>query len=133
MSNRQVLAAFTLATALAIPNASRAEPPADGAPCFLEDSRVFSVKPFYGKSSRGDAELRPLRGAEVPVWIPRLEGIQDRPAAGGRVADMGCGHGASTLLLARACPRAESFCFDSPSGFHRGGETAFNIVVEARN
>jgi hypothetical protein len=71
MSNRQVLAAFTLATAFAVPNASRAEPPAGGAPCFLEDSRVFSVKPFYGKSSRGEAELRPLRGAEVHL-VPRI-------------------------------------------------------------
>jgi hypothetical protein len=71
MSTRQVLTAFTLATALAVPNASRAEPPAEGAPCFLEDSRVFSVKPLYGKSRLGKAELQSLRGAEVHL-VPRI-------------------------------------------------------------
>jgi hypothetical protein len=71
MSTRQVLAALTLATALAVPNASRAEPPADGAQCFLEDSRVLSVKPYYGKSRFGRADLQPLRGAEVQL-VPRI-------------------------------------------------------------
>ena len=39
-------------------------------------------------------------------WIPALDGVADKLAAGGRVADVGCGHGASTVLLAQAYPKA---------------------------
>jgi SAM-dependent methyltransferase len=39
-------------------------------------------------------------------WIPALEGVAEKLAAGGRVADVGCGHGASTVLLAQAYPKA---------------------------
>jgi ubiquinone/menaquinone biosynthesis C-methylase UbiE len=40
-------------------------------------------------------------------WIPALDGVADRLAAGGRVADIGCGHGASTVLLAQEYPKAK--------------------------
>ncbi|MDT4892023.1 MAG: hypothetical protein QOE97_1058 [Pseudonocardiales bacterium] len=42
----------------------------------------------------------------VPEWIPAMTGIGDRLAAGGRVADVGCGLGASTILMAEAFPSA---------------------------
>ena len=38
-------------------------------------------------------------------WIPALEGVEDRLHAGGRVADLGCGLGASTVIMAGAYPR----------------------------
>ncbi len=40
----------------------------------------------------------------VTEWIPALDGVGERLASGGSVADVGCGHGASTLLLAEAYP-----------------------------
>jgi len=42
----------------------------------------------------------------VPSWIPALDGVQDKLLAGARVADIGCGLGASTILLARAYPNS---------------------------
>jgi SAM-dependent methyltransferase len=40
----------------------------------------------------------------VPSWIPALHGVQAKLQAGARVADVGCGLGASTVLLAEAYP-----------------------------
>jgi len=39
-------------------------------------------------------------------WIPALDGVVARLVAGGRVADVGCGLGASSVLLAQAYPQA---------------------------
>ena len=44
----------------------------------------------------------------VNEWIPALEGVAAKLAAGARVADVGCGHGASTILLAEAYPARPS-------------------------
>jgi ubiquinone/menaquinone biosynthesis C-methylase UbiE len=42
----------------------------------------------------------------VPSWIPALDGVEDKLRAGARVADIGCGLGASTILLAREYPNS---------------------------
>jgi ubiquinone/menaquinone biosynthesis C-methylase UbiE len=42
----------------------------------------------------------------VPSWIPALDGVADKLRAGGRVADLGCGLGASTILLAQEYPNS---------------------------
>jgi SAM-dependent methyltransferase len=46
------------------------------------------------------------------AWIPALEGVVDKLRAGARVADVGCGHGASTILVAKAFPASGLFGFD---------------------
>ena len=48
----------------------------------------------------------------VSSWIPSLEGVKEKLEAGARVADVGCGKGASTLLMAKAFPKSHFFGFD---------------------
>src|ERR1700690_916576 len=48
----------------------------------------------------------------VSSWIPSLDGVQAKLEAGAKVADVGCGKGASTLLMAQAFPNSEFFAFD---------------------
>lgn len=48
----------------------------------------------------------------VSSWIPALKGVKEKLEAGARVADVGCGKGASTLLMARAFPKSRFFGFD---------------------
>jgi SAM-dependent methyltransferase len=68
-----------------------------------------------------DPEL--FRGAErffrpgyaanlISSWIPALDGVEDRLRAGAQVADVGCGHGASTILMAKAFPASTFVGFD---------------------
>jgi SAM-dependent methyltransferase len=48
----------------------------------------------------------------VSSWIPALDGVEAKLTAGARVADVGCGHGSSTLLLGKAFPASQIVGFD---------------------
>lgn len=48
----------------------------------------------------------------VSAWIPSLEGVDEKLKRGGRVADVGCGLGASTILMAKSYPKSEFAGFD---------------------
>jgi 2-polyprenyl-3-methyl-5-hydroxy-6-metoxy-1,4-benzoquinol methylase len=48
----------------------------------------------------------------VTNWIPALDGVEQKLAAGASVADIGCGHGASTVLMAKAYPNSRFTGFD---------------------
>ncbi|NEK34377.1 class I SAM-dependent methyltransferase [Rhizobium leguminosarum] len=48
----------------------------------------------------------------VNEWIPALGGVEEKLKAGASVADVGCGHGASTILMAQAYPASRFTGFD---------------------
>jgi SAM-dependent methyltransferase len=57
--------------------------------------------------------FRPSYAANlVSSWIPALDGVKERLEAGARVADVGCGKGASTILMAKAFPNSQFIGFD---------------------
>jgi SAM-dependent methyltransferase len=48
----------------------------------------------------------------VDSWLPALDGMVEKLVRGARVADVGCGHGASTVIMAKAFPASEFVGFD---------------------
>ena len=69
----------------------------------------------------------------VAEWIPALEGVKDKLERGAKVADVGCGHGASTVIMASAFPNSEFFGFDyHDASIERAREAASEAGVEDR-
>ena len=57
--------------------------------------------------------FRPGYAANLTTsWIPALEGVEEKLKRGARVADVGCGHGASTILMAQTYPQSTFTGFD---------------------
>jgi SAM-dependent methyltransferase len=48
----------------------------------------------------------------ITQWIPALDGVEEKLKRGAKVADIGCGLGSSTILMAKAFPKSELFGFD---------------------
>jgi SAM-dependent methyltransferase len=69
------------------------------------DGRLFcGVASFYRNA---------YRGSLLTEWLPALDGVVARLEAGITVADVGCGHGHSTMLMAQAFPRSHFVGFDT--------------------
>ncbi|MFI8178669.1 class I SAM-dependent methyltransferase [Streptomyces microflavus] len=64
----------------------------------------------------------------VRTWLPALDGVVDRLTAGATVADVGCGVGYSTLLMAEAFPQSMFFGTD----YHLGSIERARILAEER-
>jgi 2-polyprenyl-3-methyl-5-hydroxy-6-metoxy-1,4-benzoquinol methylase len=64
----------------------------------------------------------------IPEWLPSLDGVVEKLQSGALVADVGCGHGASTILMAEAFPSSTFVGAD----YHEGSiETARERAAEA--
>jgi len=73
----------------------------------------------------------------IDHWLPALDGVRAKLDAGARVADVGCGHGSSTILMAQAFPNStfHGFDFHAPSIEHareraRAAGVASNTIFE---
>ncbi len=68
------------------------------------DERLFcGVAAFYRNA---------YKGSLVQEWLPALNGVTKKLERGARVADVGCGHGHSTVLMAQAYPNSKFWGFD---------------------
>ena len=75
-----------------------------GIPWGAHDERLYcGVAAFYRNG---------YRASLVSEWLPALEGVVEKLKAGIAVADVGCGHGHSTILMAQAFPKSRFHGFD---------------------
>jgi SAM-dependent methyltransferase len=111
---------IALGSLMAVPRLTKAFRTGEGMGWHEHDEHVFhGCEKFF----------RPGYAANlVTSWLPSLDGMMARLEAGARVADVGCGHGASTLLMAKAFPKSKFFGFD----YHDGSiKTAREKAAEA--
>ncbi len=95
---------FALGTLAAVPRITEAFRTGTGVPWGEHDEGVFhGCEKFFRAGYIGNL---------VSHWIPALENVQKKLESGARVADVGCGKGASTLLMAEAFPGSEFAGFD---------------------
>jgi SAM-dependent methyltransferase len=82
------------------------------------DERLYcGVAAFYRNA---------YRGSLVQEWLPALDGVTDKLTRGAKVADIGCGHGHSTVLMAQAYPKSKFWGFDG----HKGSVEAAKKVAK---
>ena len=80
----------------------------EGVPWGSHEERLFcGVAAFYRNA---------YIAALVPQWLPALDGVVEQLERGARVADIGCGHGHSTVLMAEAFPNSTFFGVDPHEG-----------------
>jgi SAM-dependent methyltransferase len=95
---------------------------------FLDKDKIVAAMRGNGALSWGDHHQCLFSGTErffrpgysahlVAEWLPALDGVVGKLEAGAKVADVGCGHGASTIIMAQAFPKSRfsGFDFHAPS------------------
>ncbi len=95
---------------------------------FLDKDKTIAAMRGDGAMSWGDHHPCLFTGTEkffrpgykanlVASWLPALDGVTAKLEAGAKVADVGCGHGASTIILAQAYPNStfHGYDFHAPS------------------
>lgn len=66
-------------------------------------------------------------------WIPALDGVEEKLRDGAKVADVGCGHGASTLLLGQSYPKSQITGFDyHPASIEQARKRATDAGLATR-
>ena len=104
-----------------------------GAPKFIDAFRTGNGVGWHEQDTRlfrgTERFFRPGYKAHlVPEWIPALEGVEAKLQQGVKLADVGCGHGASTILMTEAYPNSTFVGFD----YHAGSvDTARKQAAEA--
>jgi 2-polyprenyl-3-methyl-5-hydroxy-6-metoxy-1,4-benzoquinol methylase len=90
---------------------------------FMDVDKVTSAFRGDGKLSWGDHHQCLFKGTEwffrtgyrahLPnEWIPALDGVEAKLQDGAKVADVGCGHGASVVVMAQTYPKSQFWGFD---------------------
>jgi SAM-dependent methyltransferase len=114
------------------------------ASCFMDLDKVLAAFRGDGAFPWGAHHHRMFHGVEkffrpgyqanlTTAWLPALDGVVDKLKRGGKVADVGCGHGASTVIMARAYPNSRfvGIDFHSPS-IEIAGKRAADVGLGAR-
>ena len=96
-----------------------------GIPWGDHDGRLYcGVAAFYRNA---------YRGSLVSEWLPALDGVVEKLQSGITVADVGCGHGHSSLLIAEAFPKSRVHGFDAhPESIREANRNAAEAGVGGR-
>jgi len=83
---------------------------------FLHRPEAFQAVGAQRRGALEDAvarhDLQDLHAGLTTSWIPALHGVEEKLKAGAKVADIGCGHGSSTILMGQAYPKSRVTGFD---------------------
>lgn len=111
---------------------------------FLDKDKVVAAMRGNGALSWGDHHPCMFHGTErffrpgyranlVSAWLPALDGVVEKLERGARIADVGCGHGASSIVLAQAFPKSRIDGFDfHPHSIETAKERAKDAGVDDR-
>ena len=114
------------------------------ASCYMDLDKVIAAFRGNGAFPWGAHHHRMFHGVEkffrpgyqanlTTTWLPTLDGVVEKLTRGGKVGDVGCGHGASTVIMARAFPNSRFVGIDfHPPSIEIAGKRAADAGLGAR-